>query len=64
MKNRYILKLHYVINHIIVEIHNNCNFLIRRVVKVGTKNQNDKYLGIDGVLVKMVINNRLLICKD
>jgi hypothetical protein len=44
-KSKYILKLYYVIHHIVFDFFYNFNFLIRRTVKVDVKIKYDKYLG-------------------
>jgi hypothetical protein len=47
-KIKYIPKLYYVINYIIVKIHNNYNFLIRRMDKVDVKKSNRQIFGDGG----------------
>jgi hypothetical protein len=51
-KIKYILKLYYVINHIIFNFLYKFNFLIRPMIKVGVKVKDDKYLGMERVIVK------------
>jgi hypothetical protein len=55
-KLKYILKLHYVINHVIFDFFLALIFLIRRIVKIDVNVKDDKHLGIEGVSQKQNVN--------
>jgi hypothetical protein len=48
-KNKYRLKLHYVINYIIFDFFITLFFWVRQMIKVYVKNQSNKYLGMERV---------------